>query len=517
MESLLKKVTHLGILSSMPKLLIRAIILTNRVALIAGIATSAYFFYSLRNGWNYFDGVILATTLVLFALLLLNHIGVSTISRILLTVTIPFAAMTLLILPRIQHPLFFEYRQSPGIYSVLLATAVLPVLIFTNRERKIMYTCQGINLLFFISVDVLLRWFSREHDLPSVNQYIGANFVLFLAYFLLIGSVVSLKKIVDDFELQNDLLIAGLNQKNTELETANRTLYNLNQDIETQNEEIQAQSEELMQSQDSLLIAHNEIERQKAELEIQNKLLEESLDEKSKDLLHTNQQLVIHNAELEQFSYTVSHNLRGPVASVLGLINIHKLSDTEEDRNQILKLIEQSAQSLETIIQDLNKIIEIRSDRYSVYEEVKIDKELLLITQSLNNFLETNEVHIEKDIAANNIHSVKAYINSILYNLISNAIQYRSPERKPIIKISTRANEHHIVFEVTDNGLGIDLVKFQGDMFKLYKRFHTHTQGKGLGLYLIRQQVEKLSGEIQVESQLDEGTTFRVLLPRKEI
>ena len=228
-------------------------------------------------------------------------------------------------------------------------------------------------------------------------------------------------------------------------------------------------------------------------------------------------QLVIQNSELEQFSYTVSHNLRGPVASVLGLINVHRLTITEEDKNQILKLIEQSAQSLEIIIQDLNKIIEIRSDRYSVYEDVLIDRELMLITQSLNNFLETNDVQIHKNIEVNNIHSVKAYINSILYNLISNAIQYRNPEQKPVIQISTYYNSHNTIIEISDNGLGIDLNRFQGDLFKLYKRFHTHTQGKGLGLYLVRQQVEKLNGKIEVESQLNKGTLFRVILPKKEV
>ncbi|HEY3405229.1 MAG TPA: HAMP domain-containing sensor histidine kinase [Ohtaekwangia sp.] len=516
MVSFLKKVTHLGVTGSQPKLLIRAIILTNRVAVISGIATTAYLFYSLRNGWNYFDTTILTTTVLLFSLVILNHIGAHTLSRILLTAAIPFTSMLLLILPRVQNYAAFEYKQGPGVYSVLLATAVLPVLIFTNRERKLMYICQGINLLYFASVDILVRWFSSLHALPTAQEYISGNLALYLAYFLLIGSVVSLKKIVDDFEFQNDQLIAGLNQKNNELERVNRALYDLNQDIETQNEEIQAQSEELLQSQDSLVMANNEIERQKAELEEQNRLLETSLDEKSRDLLHTNQQLVIQNSELEQFSYTVSHNLRGPVASVLGLINIHKISSTEADKNEILQLIAQSAQSLETIIQDLNKIIEIRSDRYSIYEDVLIDRELMLITQSLNNFLETNDVAIEKNIDANNINSVKAYINSILYNLISNAIQYRSPDRKPVIKISTYHREKNIVLEVSDNGLGIDLSRFQGEIFKLYKRFHTHTQGKGLGLYLVRQQVEKLNGKIEVESQLDEGTLFRVVLPKKE-
>jgi len=98
--------------------------------------------------------------------------------------------------------------------------------------------------------------------------------------------------------------------------------------------------------------------------------------------------------------------------------------------------------------------------------------------------------------------------------LVSNAIQYRSPSRAPVIKISTQLINGHIILQVKDNGLGIDLSRFRGDMFKLYKRFHASTPGgKGLGLYLIKQQVEKLNGQIEVESTPGNGATFRVLLP----
>ncbi len=304
-------------------------------------------------------------------------------------------------------------------------------------------------------------------------------------------------------------MIARLNEKNDELEKKNRDLHDLNKDIETQNEEIQAQSEELKQSQESLMLANHEIERQKGELE-------RSLDEKSKDLLSTNQQLVTQNNELQQFSYTVSHNLRGPVASILGLINIHKLAITEAEKEHVMKLLESSTLSLESIILDLNRIIDIRFDKFSAYEDVSFETELLLIKQSLTSFLDKNEVRIEEDFQHKELRSIKAYINSILYNLLSNAIQYRAPDRKPIVKISTVQVNGHVILQISDNGQGIDLTRFQGDLFKLYKRFHASTPGgKGLGLYLIKQQVEKLNGRIEVESKPNEGATFRVWLPVK--
>jgi signal transduction histidine kinase len=289
-------------------------------------------------------------------------------------------------------------------------------------------------------------------------------------------------------------------------------LFQLNQDIETQNEEIQAQSEELMQSQDSLLNAHNEIDRQKKELEKQNLKLEESLDVKSKDLLNTNQQLVVQNHELQQFSYTVSHNLRGPVASMLGLMNIYHLSESTDEKSTIFSLMEKSAQSLETVIHDLNKIIDIRKDKFQATEKVSLETEVNLIAHSLNVFITEKDVTIRQNFEANEIISIKAYVNSILYNLISNAIQYRSPERSLVINVTSYRKDDFVVIEVTDNGLGIDLERFKGDLFKLYKRFHTHIEGKGLGLYLVKQQVEKMNGRIEVDSVPGEWTRFSVFM-----
>jgi signal transduction histidine kinase len=394
----------------------------------------------------------------------------------------------------------------------LLAVSIIPLIIFSIREKTLLFTGLTINFIVLMLLDPVMYYFSKEQSVEpyTFSAYLSNNFIILIAYSFLTGSVTFLKNLFEHFEHRNESLILRLNQKNDELEGTNRELYKLNQEIETQNEEMQAQSEELLQSQESLMAAHQEIERQKLELEIKNHQLEQTLDEKSRDLLITNQQLVTQNNELQQFSYTVSHNLRGPVASMLGLINIHRLSKSDEERATVLNLLTDSAVSLETIIKDLNKIIDIRNDKFSVMEKVNLKAELDLIIQSLKTFIDENRVTIRSEFHHPEIVSVKAYINSILYNLISNALQYRSPDRLPIIQVSSHKKGEHVVIEVADNGLGIDLEKYRGDMFKLYKRFHNHIQGKGLGLYLVRQQVEKLDGHIEVDSTPDQGTTFRV-------
>jgi len=338
-----------------------------------------------------------------------------------------------------------------------------------------------------------------------------------IMFLILSGSIAFFKDLFEQFEIENNRLIHRLNLKNDELHRSNLELFELNQNIKVQNEEIKSQSEELLLSQESIIEANLEIERQKKELEEKNNLLEASLGEKNIDLFQTNQQLVKQNSELQQFSFTVSHNLRAPVASLKGLIYLYHISKTDEERAHLIKLLEDSTSSLDTIIEDLGKIIDIRHENFASLEKVNLQTEVDLVLQSLNTFIISNDVSVSTDFAWPQLVSIKAYVNSILFNLINNAIKYRSPDRKPTVRISSRVSEDNVVLEVADNGLGIDLNRHRTDLFKLYKRFHPHTPGKGLGLYIVKQQLEKLNAQIEVESVLGKGTTFRIFHQKNPI
>lgn len=518
MKNVLRKVLYAGIKPGLSLQLSRTIILTNAIALTTAVLCSLLLPYLLfRNdwSWSYLTKMILVTIFVLVITHLFNKLEKFNLSRTVLSVIVPVMSTLMVIIPRISNPELFHYLpRSPGLFCTLIVTSVVPLMLFSTREIRYLLPTLGLNLTILVLIDPALFWFSAEADTPfyTAGRYVANNVIIYVSEFFLIGCIVFLKTLFEYFEKENEILIRSLNEKNDELKQRNRDLYHLNQDVETQNEEIQAQSEELMQSQESLLTAHNEIERQKGELEKQNLQLEKSLDVKSKDLLDTNQQLVVQNHELQQFSYTVSHNLRGPVASMLGLMNIYHLSVEPEERASVFTLMEKSAQSLETVIHDLNKIIDIRKDKFHATEKVSLETEVNLITQSLNVFITEKDVTIRQNFEADEIICIKAYMNSILYNLISNAIQYRSPERSLVIDLSSYRKDDFIAIEVADNGLGIDLVKFRGDLFKLYKRFHTHIEGKGLGLYLVKQQVEKMNGRIEVDSLPGEWTRFTVFI-----
>jgi len=513
MRLLLKQILSTGVYEAGSWSKVRSIQLTNAIALITSFLFLILVSYiAVHNGWSTVVNVGLLTILMLVSVIALNRVRRYNLSRGLLCIIIPLAVLVAVYLPRINLIGQYTYFRSADVYCILITSSVIPLLIFSLRERKALFFGLMINVLVLISFDFTLYRFSSSYgQVPyPLLRFVGANLIVLIMFIFLAGSIAFFKDLFEYFEIKNDQLIHRLNQKNLELNESNRELFELNQDIEVQNEEIKSQSEELLISQESIITANAEIERQKRELEEKNNLLEESLDEKNSALLQTNQQLIRQNSELQQFSFTVSHNLRAPVASMKGLIHLHHLAQSDQERAHIIRLFEESTGSLDTIIQDLGKIIDIRHDNFTAFEKIRLQGEVDLILQSLNTFIISNEVSVRTDFTWPVLVSIKAYINSILFNLITNAVKYRSLDRKPIIQISSRSNDEYVVLEVSDNGLGIDLQKYRSDIFKLYKRFHSHTPGKGLGLFIVKQQVEKLNARIEVESVPERGTTFRI-------
>ena len=106
------------------------------------------------------------------------------------------------------------------------------------------------------------------------------------------------------------------------------------------------------------------------------------------------------------------------------------------------------------------------------------------------------------------MYTIRPFINSILYNLIGNSIKFRARGRQPIIEISSQMDGERAKISVKDNGIGMDVDKYKDEIFRMYKRFNEHTEGKGLGLYLVKLQTDAIAGEISVKSNVNEGTEF---------
>lgn len=236
--------------------------------------------------------------------------------------------------------------------------------------------------------------------------------------------------------------------------------------------------------------------------------------EKEKEILI--KELSNKNNELMQFNYIVSHNLRSPVANLMGLSNLFKLNVLDDaDKLKVIDQIGKASANMDAIIKDLNIILSTRSAINTHKEHVHMIGLLEGISHTLEAQIEESECHIESIIHpdAISIFTVKSYIESVLYNLINNAIKYRCPKRKLHIRISTHKKQDRFVLEVSDNGKGIDMHKHGNYIFGLYKRFHPELEGKGLGLHISKTQVEALGGSIHVDSEVDKGSTFVVSLP----
>ena len=236
------------------------------------------------------------------------------------------------------------------------------------------------------------------------------------------------------------------------------------------------------------------------------KLVDLEKEKITADLLH-------HIKDLEQFAYIVSHNLRSPVANIRGLANLLQAGESmsESDFNRCLRGLTESASRLDGVITDLNFILQTRKDVEKRKEAVSLVTLLNDIKTGIYTQLEEQQVSIHANFEIEEVFTLRSYLHSILINLIANAIKYRRPDKAPVITITSRKLDKKVELQVTDNGLGIDLERHGNKIFGLYKKFHTHIEGKGMGLYMVKTQVEILGGSISVDSKLNKGSTFTLV------
>jgi PAS domain S-box-containing protein len=228
-----------------------------------------------------------------------------------------------------------------------------------------------------------------------------------------------------------------------------------------------------------------------------------------------NRELVQQNEQLQQFGYITSHNIRGPVATLLGLLNLFDgAARLSEEDAVLLEGMAQTVRKLDTVIHDLNTILEYKKTINAIKETVDLAQLAAEVRQLLAHFLEGAGATLHLDFAqVPRVFSVRSYLHSIFYNLLSNAIKFRNPARPPDIRIRAWPEDGYACISFADNGLGVDLERHGQYLFGLYKRFHGQVEGKGLGLHLVKTQVEALGGTIQVQSREGEGTTFTMRLP----
>jgi PAS domain S-box-containing protein len=218
------------------------------------------------------------------------------------------------------------------------------------------------------------------------------------------------------------------------------------------------------------------------------------------------------NKDLEEFAYIVSHNLRAPVANILGAAN--RLSDpglSTEKKDLLRNGLNESVTMLDGVVKDLNHILQVKREINEIKEKVCFSELVDNIKISIKNLIDRDNVEIKYDFSEiDEFLTLKSYMYSIFYNLISNSIKYRQQQVPGIIEIKSHRVNDAMELIFTDNGMGIDLQKKGGQVFGLYKRFHTNIEGKGIGLFMVKTQVETLGGKISIRSEVNKGTEFKI-------
>ena len=300
--------------------------------------------------------------------------------------------------------------------------------------------------------------------------------------------------------------------QNEEIAAQNEEIYSQVEELMTQQDQIELQNKELQQSNQALRDTRQMVEKQHAQLQHHAEELEKQINARTEEILITNTELLDQNKQLEQFAFVVAHNLRSPVARLLGLTNLAKLIDPHGNEVEvILQKVGESGKELDTVIHDLSNILEIRSDQGKLFETVSLTLRLASACMALKEEIATSHARITQDFSATDaLYTISPYIESILYNLISNAIKYRHPDRIPVINIRTEVVEGVMRLMVKDNGLGLDIQRHGAKLFHLYQRFHRDGEGRGIGLYLVKSQVLAIGAHISMQSTPQEGSEFTI-------
>lgn len=243
---------------------------------------------------------------------------------------------------------------------------------------------------------------------------------------------------------------------------------------------------------------------------IQRDVTQEKEKEKEREQLI--RELTQNNKDLKQFSYITSHNLRAPLSNLTGLLNlIDDIEIEDPELKEIINGFQKSTHLLNETINDLVKVIIIKDNPSIQKEKVLIKEVFENVFNQLSFLISVHKPILKIDLEDVSILEInKSYLESIFLNLLTNAIKYRAPIRQLKVTISTKVEDDNLIITFKDNGIGIDLDKNKDKIFGLYQRFHNYPDSKGLGLYLVKSQVESMNGTISVSSVVGKGTTFTI-------
>jgi signal transduction histidine kinase len=349
----------------------------------------------------------------------------------------------------------------------------------------------GVNRL----VNVLLTW------VPLFR--LGALLDLAAGLLSVAGAVALLRILPEIFRAPNREALeqanALLRQQIAEREQAQNDLRQANDNLEGRVQQRTAQ----------LIRANRELER---EIEIRKRA--------EKDLMLKNGELIRINGDLDNFVYCASHDLKSPVVNAEGLVSAlrEELPAGNPTVGPLMERLDRSIRQMHRTIQDLTEVSTLQNSAdESDFKPLSFSAVLEEVLVDLSANLEKAGVVLESDFGAiDQVFFIHKNLKSIVYNLVSNAIKYRSPKRQPQIRVYSEDAGPFTMLAVADNGIGIDLPKHEKKIFSLFKRLHDEVEGSGVGLFIVKRIMEYNQGRVEVESKPDVGTVFKIYFPKRK-
>jgi PAS domain S-box-containing protein len=222
------------------------------------------------------------------------------------------------------------------------------------------------------------------------------------------------------------------------------------------------------------------------------------------------------NNKLKNFAHIVTHNLKQHVGNFESLLDFHDEAETLDEKEELMVHLKTLSASLTKTINNLNQVVSVQSNKNKKIERIFVAKEINLVLKTLDFVIQENRATVHNNVNEKYfIYYNFSYFESVIQNLLTNAIKYKHKDRDPVINIDYNYKKDTVDLIISDNGRGIDLDKFGKDIFGLYKTFHHNEDAEGVGLYLIRNQIESFGGKITVKSKVGIGTTFIITVINK--
>ncbi|MCX2745491.1 PAS domain-containing sensor histidine kinase [Mangrovivirga sp. M17] len=242
--------------------------------------------------------------------------------------------------------------------------------------------------------------------------------------------------------------------------------------------------------------------------------LNDALKSEMKKVEAHSKQVELKNKELEEFAYVAAHDLKAPITNINILKDmINEESFKDEDNKELFDKLKKNITQLHSTVFSLNDVITFKTTLNNDKELIKFDELFEEIKETIEEQIKNSNATITEDFS--NCPEIKyppLHLKSIMQNLLTNAIKYRNPEIPLKVEVQTSENNGRTCLTVKDNGLGFNSEKFGDKMFGLFKRLHTHIEGKGVGMYIVKSILDTHGGKIEVESKPNEGAMFKVYL-----